>query len=142
MHKVERKLNATGAVFVAYRNGEVGKNSFGCNLAILRIELPAYFGRVDDLSAEIGNFDPGVQYIGVFKGELLEAHQGNDFIAKGAELGGADVAFFVPEGVEHAHQGGALTRKVVQTQELEAGQVGGAQGGFNFLFVAGGLQFP
>jgi len=33
---------------------------------------------------------------------------------------GSDVAFFIPEGVEHADQRGALAREVVEVEELEA----------------------
>ena len=88
----------------------------------------------------MGDIDGGLEALpGVIvpPGKPGEEHRGCARLAK--HLGRA-VALVVPEGIQNAHQGGALAGEVGEAEQLEAAHVRGAQGGFDLFPIAEHLE--
>lgn len=91
--------------------------------------------------SEVGELDFCAEGFGGGPYAFGEAGEGDGAIAEAAELFCGDVSFRVPEGVEDPYEGGSLSGEVVEVEELEASEAWGAQGGFDFFFIAEGLEF-
>ena len=117
-------------------------NPLAANLA----EAPAdlRFGQV--ARAEVGDFDGGPERFVTGPDAFGQAGEGNGFVAEPTILSRFEVAFLVPESIEHADQRGALPGEIVQVEQLKARPAGRAQAGFDLVFVeqrlepAGGAQ--
>ena len=72
---------------------------------------------------------------------LLHTGKGNGWAGEAAVFGGGDVILGFPESIGNAYERGALAEVIVEIEQFEAGEVLGAEIGFDFLLVGGDLKF-